>query len=331
MVTFLQPAFLLFLPLVAFVCLRWLQMPRGAIRVSTDQFFPANELGRTRRSRWAGVVLRGFGLTLFLLALARPVWPDPGSRVPVESLSLAIVVDVSRSMDNRDLFWDGEVLSRLDGVKRVFRWFVQGGIGLGGATLPGREHDALALVTFATHPETTCPLTLDRDSFVEILDGAQVRSLVVEATSNPGDALAWATSLLQKAPTKNKAIVLLSDGEANVAAPALRPRQAAQLAGNLGIPIYALDVNGEPDSPDAKSARQTLRDLAELTKGKYFEAFDGKCLTEAAEAIDKLERSRVESYQYREHREGFPWLLLAGVVCWLSTLAFEMGPWRTSP
>ena len=48
-----------------------------------------------------------------------------------------------------------------------------------------------------------------------------------------------------KAGGRRKVLVLLSDGEHNVPPPALKPRQAAQLAGNLDVPIYVIDAGGE--------------------------------------------------------------------------------------
>src|SRR5262249_6501482 len=144
-----------------------------------------------------------------------------------------------------DFFWENELLSRLEGVKKVFRLFVEGGKGPAGIELRPRSSDLISLVTFATYPDTACPLTLDHAALVKILEAEKPRTVPGEATTTPGDAIAWALASLQKAPTRRKVLVFLTDGESNVTAPALTPRQSAQLAGNLGIPIYAIDAGNE--------------------------------------------------------------------------------------
>ena len=185
---------------------------------------------------------------------------------------------------------------------------------------------------FATRPETACPLTLDHAALLKILDGEEPRSIVTEATTNPGDAIAWALHALQKAPTRRQTVIFLTDGEANVPSPALKPRQAAQLAGNLHIPIYAIDAAPENDTTgDAAKAQETLQEIAKLTEGRYFRAADGAALTQALAAIDRLERAAIRSFHYRRYDEAYPWFALAALVCWLGIVGLETTRWRKTP
>jgi Ca-activated chloride channel family protein len=276
---------------------------------------------------------------LLIVALAGPRWPDPGTRMPTEGIAVAMVVDVSASMNDRDFPWQNQLLSRLEGVKKVFRLFVAGGEGPGGETFQARPHDLIGLVTFARRPETACPLTLDHAALLKILDAEEARTVATEATTNPGDAVAWALASLQKAPTRRKVLVLLTDGESNVPPPALTPRQAAQLAGNLEIPIYAIGAGPEfADAPqkdndpgDAGKARKTMEEVAKISKGQYFQATDGKALAEACSRIDQLERSRLVSFQYRRYYEGFTWFAVAALFSWLAVLGLESTRWRRVP
>jgi Ca-activated chloride channel family protein len=293
--------------------------------------------GRSQVAQAGGLWLRVGGLTLLILAAAAPRWPDEGSRIPTEGISLAFVVDVSSSMAQRDFAWEGEQLNRLEGVQRVFRLLVEGGAGPDATAFPGRPQDLMILATFATRPETACPLTLDHAALLKILDAETPRTVITEATTNPGDAVAWALHALQQAPTRRKVVILLTDGEANVPPPALKPLQAGQLAGNLGIPIYAIDAAPAGDAPggeaegDAQRARETLEKLAKMTQGRYFHATDGAALTQALGAIDRLERDLIESYRYRRYAEAYPWLAAAAFVCWFVVLALEATWWRTAP
>jgi Ca-activated chloride channel family protein len=303
--------------------------------------------GRSRLARRAGAIFRAAGLSLVIVGLAGPRWPDPGTRIPTEGIAIAILVDVSGSMAERDFTWkdsttgEGEEISRLEAVKRAFRLFVAGGEGPGGAQLAGRSNDLVALVTFATRPETACPLTLSHSVLLKILDDEEPRSLPEEARTNIGDAIAWGLYRLQGAASKRKVLILFTDGEHNVPPPALKPRQAAQLAGNLSVPIYVIDAGS--DTPPAKesledtsvvdrlSARKTLQEVAHISKGNYFSASDAQGLVAVCEQIDALERQRIESFQYRRYYEAYPWLGLASLVLLATVLALEMTFWRKVP
>src|SRR4029077_15161515 len=188
-------------------------------------------------------------------------------------ISIAVVLDVSASMGEDDFAWQDQKITRIEGVKRAFRLLAAGGEAPGGVTLEGRPEDLVALVTFAARPETACPLTLDHKTLLAILDAQEPRISAAEGTTNPGDAVAWALHVLKKAPTRRRSIVFLTDGESNVPR-GLRPQQAAQLAANLGVPIYAVDAAPDPlpgeDPGDAVKARETLEAMAKMTRGAYF-------------------------------------------------------------
>src|SRR5207237_714095 len=148
-------------------------------------------------------------------------------------------------------------------------------------------------------------------------------------TTNPGDAIAWALVALQKAPTRRKVVIFLTDGESNVPPPAWTPRQAAQIAYNLDIPIYAIGAGPEfADKPkeeigDAAKARKVMEDIAHMSKGISFQAADGKALVEACSRIDELERTRIMSFQYRNFHEGFTWFAMLALLCWLAVVVLE--------
>lgn len=342
--TFAHPLVLLLLLPVPLLLVWWRRQGRSSLRFSSGDLLRGLPGGRTHWAQHGGWLLRGLGLAALIIALSGPRWPDPGSRIPTEGLALTLVLDVSRSMDNADFLWDNQLLSRLEGVKKIFRLFVAGGQTPDGQELAGRPQDLIGLVTFATRPETACPLTLDHGTLLKILDEVQPRTLITEAATNPGDALAWALVSLHKAPTRRKVILFLTDGEANVPPPALHPRQAAQLAGNLGIPIYVIDANpespgeegvkeeGRPDSlQDNLQAQKILQDVAAITKGQYFQASSARTLGEVSAAIDRLERSRIETFQYSRYHEGFAWFSVSALALWLSVVFLEATVWRRCP
>jgi Ca-activated chloride channel family protein len=138
----------------------WLRWPRTALRFSDTGVLGRLPAGRSRWIRGTIAMFRGLGLLLLVLALAGPRWPDVHSRIRTEGLAIQMVVDVSGSMAEPDFDWDGKPISRLEAVKRAFHLLVEGGEAPDAVALEGRPDDLIGLVTFATWPETACPVAL---------------------------------------------------------------------------------------------------------------------------------------------------------------------------
>jgi Ca-activated chloride channel family protein len=336
--------------------------------------------GRARQARWGPAGLRSLGLLLLILAVAGPRWPDLHTRIETEGIAIVMLVDVSGSMAERDFDWHGEPISRLEAVKKAFQLFVAGNDGSSLLSPPeveeikregdgtdisdfrGRPTDLIGLVTFATRPETACPLTLSHSVLLRLLQAEQPRSIPGEAETNLSDAVALGLYRLRSAGPHRKVLVLLSDGEHNVPQPqsGWTPRQAAQVANGLHIPIYTIDAGG-PGVPSSLSpsrgeieegttakeksntehtaspsetrtqAVRTLEEMARITHGQYFQARDTKGLLRACRAIDDLERTDLQSFQYRRYHEAYPWFTLAAFVLFGAALSLERTIWRRIP
>jgi Ca-activated chloride channel family protein len=336
-----HPLALFLLPLVPPLIWVWLRPERLALRYPDTGALAKLPAGRSARARRWGAILRAVALVFLILGMAGPRWPDAATRIPTEGIAIAMAVDASGSMAETDFTWKGEKVSRLDAVKNVFRLFIEGGEGPGGEHLEGRPRDLLSLVVFGTRPDGVCPLTLNHQVLLELLNREEPRG-ALEGQTNIGDAIAWGLRQLGNAVPRRRVLVLLTDGEHNVPPPALKPRQAAQLAGNLGVPIYVIDAGGDTPSPleagakessavDRVHARKVLQDVAKISGGRYLEARDGNALLEACAHIDQLEKQRIESFQYRRYREGFAWLGLASLVCWSALVVLETTVWRKIP
>jgi Ca-activated chloride channel family protein len=279
--------------------------------------------GKSRLVSRASVGLRLLACLALVTALAGPRWPDPGSRYSTQGVALFLILDVSGSMAETDYTWNQHPVPRLEAAQNVLELFVSGGAGPEGEEFTGRTDDLIGLTTCATRPEIACPLTLDHDTLVEIIRAEQPRRLPQESQTNLGDAIALALQHLTRAEPVRKAILLLTDGEHNVSAPALTPLTAARLAAALGVPIHTVDLGS--DNPAEKSsvadakvdraaARQALVDVANATGGKYFQAADARTLSQVCQAVDKLEKSAIETPLYRKYHEGAVWFGIAGLV-----------------
>jgi Ca-activated chloride channel family protein len=329
MPTFVHPWVLTLLVLVPL--LAWKQRRPAALALplaSVGHDNPSRRLLWRRRLLPILQILTG----LFLICGLSGPRIRGASTLDSEGIALGLVLDVSGSMATEDSTWDGKPVSRLDAVRNVFHLLVAGGKSPDGLEFPGRPSDRIALVPFAVRPETACPLTFDHSALLSILDRQKAKTDISEATTNPGDALAWTLELLRKAPMKNKAIVFVTDGESNVGPPALTPLQAGQLAVALGIPIHTVDALSDADiSGDAESAHRSLADLAKLTGGQHLKAGDGSGLAKAMHDLDQLERDRLPTAAARHLVDASGWFALAALGCLFTALALSSGPWRTTP
>jgi Ca-activated chloride channel family protein len=360
MFQFANPAYLLLTLAVPPLMWCWLRQRRNTLRHPSAELLTGLPVGRARAARWSGALLRGAGLVLLAVALAGPRWPDLRTRIDTEGIALVMLVDVSGSMAEPDFEWQGQPVSRLEAVKRVFRLFVEGENGSDGTPdgkaprdFEGRATDLIGLVAFARRPETVCPLTLSHSALLRLLDREQPRGIPGESETNISDAVALGLHRLYHASPGRKVLVLLTDGEHNVPGPesGWTPRQVAQIAASLHVPIYAIDAgsdvpssresadrnNGSPGESAIsrteirREAVKTLKNLAHISGGRYFKAGDTATLLKTCRAIDKLERSEIQSFQYRRYHEGYPWLGLGAFLLWSAALTLEMTVWRRIP
>jgi Ca-activated chloride channel family protein len=341
---FANPGLLWLALLVPPLLWRWLRRPRPALALPAADALAALPAGGARAARWGGAALRGAALLALAVALAGPRWPDLRTRIQTEGIALVMLVDVSGSMAERDFDWQGEPVSRLEAARRAFRLFVAGGRGPD-AAFEGRPTDQIGLITFATRPETVCPLTLSHSALLQMLDAEQPRAVPGESETNLSDAIALGLHRLDAAGPRRKVLVLLSDGEHNVFRPpsGWTPRQAASVAASLGVPIYAVDAGGgaagrEPGAAASASpgevrqrAVESMQERARMTGGRYFAAHDTKALLDACRSIDALERSPIRSFQYRRYHEAAPWLALAAFVLLCTALGLDLTVWRRLP
>jgi Ca-activated chloride channel family protein len=255
-------------------------------------------------------------LALLVIAAANPRLPDLKTRLPVEGISIMMILDTSNSMASAD-FTDprqAEPVSRLAAAQQAFTLFVRGGDSPAGTVLKGRPQDRVGLITFAAVPRTVCPLTLNHSVLTQVLAEQKVQT-GLNAGTNIGDALAEGViRIVASGEQRRGVLILLSDGEHNkLGNEALLPLQAAQLAAKYRIPIYTIDCGGAippSASPEERKqredGRQVLEGVATLTEGRSFVADDVEQLNQVTQTIDQLERTPELSFRYRKYENLGP-------------------------
>lgn len=305
---------------------------RSGVRYSAIARLPAKSAGwRARLAALTPYVMIA-GLSMMVVSSARPRSPLSRQDKSVDSIAIAIAVDLSGSMLALDLTPKGQKFSmattRLAIAKKLFAEFVE-----------KRPDDLIGLVTFGTYAATPSPLTADHDALLNVLKGVEIPFLDEgEQLTAIGDGLATALARLKEARPKSKIVILLSDGENNTGA--VEPDEAAKAAAAMGIKVYAIGVGTRsqrtPVLTPTPFGRMTiqyanmefdehqLKSIASTTGGKYFSVNDRDSLEEALEEIDNLETTRIETSTYERYAEHFPPFLLAGALLILVATSLSM-------
>jgi Ca-activated chloride channel family protein len=248
--------------------------------------------GAPRWRRFVPLLLVALAFVAALVAIARPQLRSSERR---ENASIALVLDISGSMQTDDV-----KPTRLGAAQAAIRRFL--------AVLPDRYRTGL--VTFAAEPFVAAPLTRNRR---QILDTLQYNLGTGRGTAI-GDAIARGVELLRpvvagsgeaSAATASgrdadkpvSAILLLSDGAQRGGI--LQPLEGAARAKSYGIPVYTVAL-GSVDGSQAPGSSgggfggggfnmapdpETLRQIAQATGGSAFATSDAERLNGVYERL----------------------------------------------
>lgn len=308
---FAQPLwFLLFLFLPLAGWRSWhARRTRPAMRFSTTA--AAQQAGPSWRVRlrFLPTVFQVAGLSLIIVALARPQDRNVVREQFAEGVDIMMVLDTSTSMRAEDF-----TPNRFVAAKTV-----------GADFIAGRTSDRVGLIVFAANAYTQAPLTLDYDFLQAMLSEVEVG--VIEDGTAIGTALAMAVNRLKDTEAKSKVIILLTDGQNNRGE--LSPETAAEVAKTIGVRVYAIGVgqHGEApfvvDHPFAGRQRrmvpveideEMLQAVADMTGGKYFRATNNRALKDIYDEIGELERTKIEERSYLDYEERYAEFLFPGLL-----------------
>lgn len=257
--------------------------------------------------------LRLIALGLLITALARPRTVDVSTKTKTtRGIDIVMAIDVSASMLAKDL-----LPNRLEALKEVAANFID-----------GRPNDRIGLVEYAGEAYTKTPITSDKSIVLRSLRDIKYNT-IIEGGTAIGMGLATSVNRLKDSRAKSKVIILLTDGVNNSGF--IDPKIASELAVEYGIKTYTigLGTNGMALSPISinpngsfRYGRQQveidedlLKEIADVTGGKYFRATNNKKLAEIYDEINKLEKTEVEEKKYYNYEEKYrPLVLLAGLL-----------------
>lgn len=332
-----QPAaFLLIIPwliLFYFLLLRKKRSVASLKISSVDNFKRWHARGRVLFVKLNQLVLL-VSLLVFIMALARPQRADSKVKRTLEGLDIVLVLDVSDSM----LIEDMKPYNRLESAKETITNFVK-----------QRMSDRIGIVIFAGEAFTLVPPTLDYqliyDRVAQITTAASAH---IKDGTAIGVGMASGAARLKDSQAKSRVMVFMTDGENNSGT--IDPETGLEIAKGYGIKIYTIGIgkSGPTRIPvhtkdlfgnkiktyqpfESTVNDDLLKQMAEVTGGKYFRASKEDSLSGVFNEINKLETTKIEDNKYIRYEEFFPQFLIVGLILFLLSRMLSMTLLRVGP
>jgi len=247
----------------------------------------------------------GWGYISYSLTLPRIPMGKSESKIEVNDIFM--VVDCSRSM-----LADDFQPNRFEVAKSKIIEFVE-----------MRPKDRVGIITFAERIFTVLPLTIDIELVKRVVP--DINMGILGNGTNIGDALGLAVARLTISPTKNKIVILLTDGVSNVGN--LTPIQAAEEAKSQGIKVYTIGIGTDQHAripsfrpgqfqniPGGSIDIETLTEISKMTGGKFYYAKDNSSLAEVLSDINNLERTEIKKAGIVLYKELYYKYLVIGFI-----------------
>ncbi len=268
---------------------------------------------------WIFFVLAIIFLTI---ALARPQKISEEKKITKNGIDILVALDVSESMLAEDL-----KPNRMEAAKKYIDGFVK-----------NLKTDRVGLEVFAGKPFTQSPMSFDYNVIRYYLseistDTINQRYRGLNGTAI-GDAIVAAINRFKNGKERTKVLILLTDGEDNVSV--VDPLFAAEHARSKGIKIYTIGLGKKEGLPlkvtDAfgnvtyarnpdgslyktKFDEKTLKNIAQVSGGKYFYAGSNDALQKSFETINSLEKTEYEAETTVHKEDRFYQYLWWGFIC----------------
>lgn len=267
----------------------------------------------------------GFAYFLLVLGLANPQMGTKLEEIKREGVDIVIALDVSNSMKAEDY-----KPNRLARAKRAIEKLVD-----------NLKSDRIAIIVFAGEAFIQLPITSDY-SAAKLYTSSISTEIVPTQGTAIGAAINKSVSALSHDESKNRAIIVISDGEnheddaAKAAAEAFEQGiivHAIGMGSTQGAPIpiyqgqnqvgYRSDKNG--NTVVSRLDEEKLKKIASEGNGVYVRATNTSTgLSSIFNEINKMEKTEYEAKQYTDFEDRFqPFLALALIFLIIEFLISE--------
>jgi Ca-activated chloride channel family protein len=276
-----------------------------------QQLFP--DVSKTKRN--FKFILYTVAFAFLVIGIVNPQVGTKLEEVKRTGADLMICLDVSNSMNAEDL-----QPSRLEKAKQAISKLIN--------KLDG---DRLGVIVFGGEAYVQLPITTDYSAAKLFLESINTDMIPTQGTAI-GNAINLAIESFGKEEGKNKAIVIITDGE-NHEDNAIK---AAESAAEKGIAVHTIGMGSADGAPIpvyrnniregyrkdnqgntvvTKLNEQVLQEIAAIANGIYVRASNADAgLNNVLNAIDKLEKKQFSSKMYSDYEDRFQWFIAAALL-----------------
>lgn len=274
---------------------------------------------------WTQWIFFSLAVIFLIIALARPQKISEEHKITKNGVDILIALDVSESMLAEDL-----KPNRIESAKKYIENFVS-----------GLKTDRVGLEVFAGKTFTQSPMSFDYNVVKYYLSEISTDSINQQIFglngTAIGDAIISAVNRFKNSPERTKIIILLTDGEANVG---VDPVFAAEHARTNNIKVYTIGLgkkegalmpigakngktiyarNRDGSLYKTKFDEKTLKDIANVSGGRYFWAGNNQSLKKSLKTIGDLEKKEYEAETVVKQKDLFwDWLFLGFLSAMIS-------------
>ncbi len=298
-----------FVPLTGLIYLLAIRWKNKALRRFGDEkLLPALSGGVSSLKSFARFFLFRQALALLVIAAANPQYGKTKKEAIASGIDLMIAIDVSNSMQARDMSGDQDRL-------RLARLAIE--------KLIGKLHgDRIGLVVFAGEAYTQLPITSDYSAARLFLSGISTGMVTSQGTAI-GRAIETCMEAFGTQEGNHKAIIIISDGE-NHEDDAVGAAKAAAEKGvivntvGMGSPAGApipLFENGrrvgvkrdrEGNTVITRLNETMLKDIARAGNGSYIKASGTNLgLEQLLKELSKIEKNQYDTDTYTDYEDQF--------------------------
>lgn len=260
-------------------------------------------------------ILFTLAFSFLIIGLINPQIGTKLEEIKRKGSDIMICLDVSNSMKAEDL-----LPNRLERSKNAIAKLID-----------KLEGDRIGIIVFGGEAYVQLPITTDYSAAKLFLEGINTDMIPTQGT-DIGKAINLAKESFGKDDGKNKAIVIITDGE-NHEANAIN---AAEAAAEKGISIHTIGMGSENGAPIpiykgnvqegfrkdkdgntivTKLNEQVLQEIAVAGNGVYVRATNSDAgLNNVLAELDKLDKKQFASKMYSDYEDRFQPFILAAIL-----------------
>jgi Ca-activated chloride channel family protein len=296
-----------------------------SLQISSLAAFAKTSSGLRHYFEHVPFALRCIAIALLILAIARPRSSEAFNKTDTEGIDIIFALDISTSMLARDFKPD-----RINAAKDIAIRFIA-----------ERPYDRMGIVVFAGESFTQCPLTTDRATLINLMK--DIETGLIEDGTAIGNGLATAVARLKDSDAKSRVSILLTAG-VNTRGE-IAPLMAAEIAKTYGIRVYSIGVGAKGMAPypfmtergvivqqvPVEIDEDMLKQISEMTDGRYFRATDNTKLLEIYGEINQMEKAKITVDSLTTYKEEFMPFALGALAAFLLELLLRLFILRRIP